>query len=550
MFQKSSTIILFFFLFFQLSFSQEVAIPFRDGDKWGFSNEEAKMLIEPKFDSYQFGKSYSTYHDFIITKKNNLEGLVINGKEILKPLFNEIFENNNRFTATSDEKGKTVSIFLPNGTAIFDKPVASILDSGHFVGNTYMYHVLHHDATESVFVFDENTQKIGQYLYKNAFSIFRVRRQFDAKQFGFLVQKSKKSKLIEESWDASTFPYKQNNTGLRYMKESEFLNYFLDKYYKSNSRNSYETDAVYDVDYDVVEVPPVSSGYSGNTRADVIEGDTRQSNKQFNYSFKQENNQYLLVISTFGSPKPLSSTSVKFPEKASDISIKREIIRSVNEDYSTNTFYNYLTYKNGDKTGLIFANDLQNPIEFDYIDSKTFNVRSANSWKNDIVFIVGKKDNKGQLKYGVYSITNKQILDFVYDELEPITLYNNQGNQIFIAKKDLKYGIVESDGTILVKVNKPEIVKLKSENSISLLLSFEENNKYGVVYSNNNKIEKTEAIFDYPVKDMILNYPKINNRRLLDSEKVTQKINLVELMNKDGIFIGYANTNGTLYYKN
>ena len=34
--------------------AQEIAIPYRDGDKWGVCNAEGKILIEPKFDAVEF----------------------------------------------------------------------------------------------------------------------------------------------------------------------------------------------------------------------------------------------------------------------------------------------------------------------------------------------------------------------------------------------------------------------------------------------------------------------------------------------------------------
>ena len=71
------------FYFTTVTFAQQITIPFRDGDKWGFCDQEGKMLIAPQFESYEFGKSYSSSYEFIITKNNNLNGLVIDGKEVL-----------------------------------------------------------------------------------------------------------------------------------------------------------------------------------------------------------------------------------------------------------------------------------------------------------------------------------------------------------------------------------------------------------------------------------------------------------------------------------
>ena len=87
-------------MFFQTLFSQEITIPYRDGSKWGFCNEAGEIVIAPQFDSYEFPNLYtsSASYDYIYTQKNNLKGLVIDGKEILKPIYTDIYEYENLFS--------------------------------------------------------------------------------------------------------------------------------------------------------------------------------------------------------------------------------------------------------------------------------------------------------------------------------------------------------------------------------------------------------------------------------------------------------------------
>ena len=50
---KVKLLFLFFVFNFLTVFSQEIAIPYRDGNKWGMCNPEGKILIEPKYDKLE-----------------------------------------------------------------------------------------------------------------------------------------------------------------------------------------------------------------------------------------------------------------------------------------------------------------------------------------------------------------------------------------------------------------------------------------------------------------------------------------------------------------
>lgn len=184
--------VFFLFLFIQFSFSQEITIPFRDGNLWGFCDENAKITIPVQFDSYENKSSYSSNLQYVITKKNNLLGLVVNGKEILKPNYTEIYESDNLFSISSSENGGTADKITVEGNSIFDKKYASILNSGRIGNYLYLYIVLNFDGTEDVLAFDSKTQKIFQKLYENVYHVTRLPKQYDESQYTFLIQKNRK----------------------------------------------------------------------------------------------------------------------------------------------------------------------------------------------------------------------------------------------------------------------------------------------------------------------------------------------------------------------
>ena len=80
MITKKSSLVFFLFVIFQSVFSQEIAIPYRYGNLWGICNETGKILVEPKFDKLEFPNTSENSNDYMISKLNGLEGLIINGK--------------------------------------------------------------------------------------------------------------------------------------------------------------------------------------------------------------------------------------------------------------------------------------------------------------------------------------------------------------------------------------------------------------------------------------------------------------------------------------
>ncbi len=552
--QRIFVLTVFFLLIFQTSFAQEVTIPFRDGNKWGFCDVDGKITVSPQFDGFRFG-NFGDYHDFIYTKKDNLEGVFFNGKEILKPIYYEIFQQQDRFIAKSNQKKQLTQIFTIKGEPIFDKEVALVLDYGFLRNDAYVYHVLHPNNLESVYVFDIIQQKITQILYTNMFSISRIKKQFDVNQFVFLVQKNKNSDLVEETWDITKLPLVKNNLGFRYMKEDEYLSFFADKYPKNEystskySTNGYEMSSG-DLDYldYVVAAPPVAS----ERNDDYVKGKTKEPviKNHFNYQFKKQNSSYVLEKRNYKTYSEKEEITVNIPENASNIEIKYDSFNTINDTNDEISHTSFIKYQLNNKITLLFSNDIENPISFDFVDETYSRLKHNNYKTNGFVFLVGNLDEKNQLKYGLFSNVKKQIVPCKYDAYQFIQLVNTTGENMYVFTENTKKGIIYSDGTTMLNVTYDVIDLIKSNSGANPLVSIAKDNKFGLVYNYNNNIEVVEPVFDYPIKDIIKSYPNINNRQLFDTKISAKKIVLIELQDKNGIFKGFANTNGTLYFKN
>lgn len=539
-----------FFAIFQNVFCQEITIPYRDGNKWGICNVEAKILIEPKFDRLDFNKSYEKTHEYIISYVNKYEGLIVDGKEILEPTHTSIYEDEGLFYSRSDENGSRTDIILPNGKSIFEKPIAKILYHGRFGTTHVVYHVLNPNLTESLFVYDKKNLKTVQFLYENYHSIVRLDKQSNASQYTLLVKKNPTSNLLIETWDMSKLPSKKNNAGIDYVNEEEYLNYFLDKYYQNSWKKNtdygveveeYSGTGSYEVTEAVEEIP-VRKIETTEVEVEVPLKINRQ------YYLKQIDNKLFLESYTHRNNKDKKLEEIKLNIPTSDIIIKTVNFtekRANGMDY----FNNYVEYRKGSKTGIIFPNDLKNAIEFDFIGSKIYKIIENYSTK-EIVFLVGKRDKNNQLKYGLYSNVRKQIVPFIYDDLNEVQYYGKNGNATFIAKLENKFGILQSDGTVLLHCKFPTLKKLINDyRSDGQLFQIEGDDKYGFVYLGNDQTKIVEPIFDFPIQGLIAKYPNIKNRKINENSENQKTMMLIELQDEDNNFIGYANLNGTNYFK-
>ena len=125
--------------------------------------------------------------------------------------------------------------------------------------------------------------------------------------------------------------------------------------------------------------------------------------------------------------------------------------------------------------------------------------------------------------------------------------FTQNGNRIYIAQKDKKFGIIQSDGTVIIPIQQDIFEKVDNKSSYAFSYQFKNNNKFGLLTALNKTIIKTEAIFNYPIKNVIQNYPNSNNSKFVKT--LPKSITLIELMDEKGNSLGFGNINGTHYFK-
>ena len=92
----------FIFNIFTIS-AQDIAIPYRDGVKWGMCNQEGKILIEPNYDVLEFEDNYNSDFITFYPKIKDKTGLIINGKVIFDAKYSRIYEDKGYYVLISDE---------------------------------------------------------------------------------------------------------------------------------------------------------------------------------------------------------------------------------------------------------------------------------------------------------------------------------------------------------------------------------------------------------------------------------------------------------------
>lgn len=543
--------------------AQDIAIPYRDGEKWGMCNQDGKILIEPKYDVLKISDDYSENQTIFWPKIKTKMGLIKNGKVVFDAIYSQIYEKNENYVLVfEDNTGKHTDIVTQDGKSILQKPIIEIISSKNFNANFTAFHVLNTDFTESIFIYDNTNKTIAQWLYEDYYSINNLEKQSTVTSVVFAVKKLEKDALIIEAWDFSKLPKEKVKVKILSHPESQYFKRFTEKSYKYN--NEYESGSSYGSDH-----RESSDGYyareeiKGDTDYNLVIEEPREAHESQNHkkvtyysnSFKKIDNQLIFEkYNQYNSKEKKTSIPVKLKTPITDIEIKK-YHNSFKRNDTVQYFTNFILYKKKGKQGVLFGTDTKKLVEFDTISNSIGSIYDNNN-NSEIVLIVGNKDKKtNQFKYSFYSSSKGLLFPLQFDELTALKIYSSQGSITYQSKLGDKFGLVQINGKELLK---PEYEELKqppysSTNSrqVKKLFQTKKNNKFGMVIQNNNtnQIEIIDAVFEYPIGDIYANYPKQEYKRDIDKSGFP-KITLLALKDKNGIIKGYANTNGTLYYKN
>lgn len=555
MITKKLSLVFFLFVIFQSVFSQEIAIPYRDGKLWGMCNPEGKIIIEPKYDKLEFKEYYDSDFQTVFPKLKNKTGLILNGKIVFEANYSQIYFDDENYVLISEENNnKTTEIISKEGNIILKKPIIEIITSEHITDKLKLYHVLNKDFTESVFLLNKKTRVIEQWLYEDYYSLYILKKVGGRYDLVFNTKKSQNDALQTDVWNVEKAPYVKTKK-LMYESEDKYLEEFYHKAkYKTNNngRNGSGTgngELVTDSDYGEMYTT-VERGDS-DIVVDMGESEvTKKPQLYFTYILKKENEKLVLeTIQENLKEAKKTITPVKLKEPVKKLEVLNYYIYKNTKDSILN-YRNIAYFKTKNKTGVIFPTNISKVIEFDTI-VKVFNQVKMKDSYEEITFIAGNKNNKtNQYKYSLHSNKKGLIFPLQFDEISNFKLQINNGNIVYKTRIGNKFGLIESNGNVLLKTEYEDFKHPgynHHTNYVTKSFLLQKNNKFGLIYHNDSthKDEIIEAIFDYQIDDVLVNFP-YKGRYATNHSKLT----LVTLKNTDNEIIGYANVNGALYFKN
>lgn len=562
---KLSLQICLFLLFSLGAFCQDVSIPFREGNAFGISDYQGKLLTKNRYDYIDYQRKMPKGY-FYFSEKGN-KGILYNGKPVVsgaeydefgiephKFIIATLRENSNTSKTYKDEKEYHYYKKRRTGQAIFNlkgenlypdnfkyiRPIDTVgISAINKKRARYaLIAVTDFDDAYSLFVYDCDKQKISEWLLKDYYKVTLDRSLSLPGRSIYLTASRQRSdakepmKIINDNgkFTLQKVPVKQEDDRQEVYEGSG--------YGSGTGRGS--------GDVKVMDGGDVPEPYT-YVKADggSVTPTPKKIKKYSTNSFEIKDGKLFLSERIAGQKE--ASPAIEFQMPASDKPYAFESISygGVIEDTEEKrvNLKNIILYKSGDHYGIILSKEQTIPSRYESITPLAFDVAGNRT----LLFIVGQKDvNTPQIKYGLIDKTEKVIIPILYDELDPFALskYATKEFNVYIkywrVKKDGKYGVITPfDGMVLpVSYDEIEANKTNYLRHDDDFISLKKDGLYGFVADWDFTAEKIiQPVFPYKVGFYDRNYQK--EKRLL----------LLGLVNNEGKFFCYARKDGFLYYK-
>ena len=222
---------------------------------------------------------------------------------------------------------------------------------------------------------------------------------------------------------------------------------------------------------------------------DYIEGEYLQKDNKESSAEKCYLQGTKQIIGFEENSKKIYKTSLSSSLDFQYLKLNNNIIKKEDSLYialeDLNTGCNVICYYSKEKNK-IEINTLDNAIEQykEYLKTKSINV-SEKDFNNEKALLYGSiivSDSTG--KFGLIDFKYNQKIGFIYDSIE-----FDEPTQSFIVSNNNKYGVVNEDGKILIKLSYSEMEII---NNTPLYYKVKSNNKYGVINQEGDTIVNKE----------------------------------------------------------
>lgn len=533
--------------------AQDKIFPYREGNLWGLCDENATVLVAPKYDAIK--KERGKGATFFQASLGNNTGVYIGSKNVIPVEFQDlIYVSSNLIIAIkkSADKKETQYLYNTNGELLINQPLSSLkgikgndkrYDSSFIIG----FYVKDLDGRESLVNLDFYNENKLSYVIKDVYSI-ELDNKKSKEELAIAYVKQTATSAVETKYfrvegsqiillDAKKdSQYIQENTGVKKKKDSY---------------NEYDNNvAVPNMDSDMVAEVEEPRGYSGSGTGS---GDgpgrgktTRKMPKGTSYyKYLLKENQIEVEVSNNVTK---SKKTVKFPIKADKIEVfktKGVITDDKSNADTIQTYFNYVIYQKKNKFGLVYQFPFQKSVEYDFLEPMKSEKKYDSGSRN--YFKVGVLDKKTKtLKYGIIDVNHTFILPAEYDEIKMgYTITPSFKEQVFLVKKNNLFGLVSENKEFKLPIEFDDITFNPENQSFLRVKKGNQHSAYISYYSNSDYVlTLLPAYYPYLVKE--IRYTISSGKKGIT---LVEAIEYITLEDEKGNFKGYASSNGALYFK-
>ena len=540
--------------FFALSLTaQENIFPYREGNLWGLCDEKATVLVAPKYDAIK--KERGKGATFFQASLGNNSGVYIGSKNVIPVEFQDLrYVANNSIIAVKKGADKKEINYLYNtkGELLINQPLSSLkgikgndkrYDSSFIIG----FYIKDLEGKESLVNLDYYNDNKLSYVIKDVFSI-ELDNKKSKEELAIAYVKQTVTSAVETKYfrvegsqiillDAKKdSQYIQENTGVKKKKDSY---------------NGYDNNvAVPNMDSDMVAEVEEPRGYSG-TGSGSGDGPgrgntTRKKPKGSSYyKYALIENKIEVEVSNNVTK---SKKTVKFPVKADKIEVFKT--NGVLTDDKSNadtiqTYFNYVIYQKKNKFGLVYQFPFQKSVEYDFLEPMKSERKYDPSGKNYLK--VGMLDKKTKImKYGIIDVNHTFILPAEYDDIKMgYSITSSFKEQVFLVKKNNLFGLVTENKEFKLPLEFDDIRFNPENQSFLRVKKGNQHSAYISYYSNSDYVLTLLPLY-YPYAVREIKYTISSGKKGIS---LLEAIEYIALEDENGNFKGYANPNGTLYFK-
>lgn len=534
-----------------ISFSQEILVPYRKGNLWGFADTLGKLVCEPKYDEVFYSNEKSSMSElalpekYFLTSKNGKYG-VFYRNEVVPAQYVRIRSVENAFLmAFKDSKNDDRDWYSLSGVSLLPNDYKIISRIGKFAylqgleGARYYCHIVQDKTkkTFGIYYFDTQVPARSRFLIKDCYDI-----KYDRNRI---------TQDMELKIDLSN-NVKKEHGHLKYNQEKEEIElvYESANEYSKRVKEIQETSyrEVMDIREDVEAIP---NDYF------IVEDQPRKkvpapinTYLRCNFNWKNDTLSVNMINTRFSRiPQPAKNLIQELPKNAENVKITNYLgLGSFTYQKSDTLFqyYNYVTYQLRGKKGILTSNFLM-PF---YADS-ILQIKTDGYNESGYSFLFGQKNKSGTMLFGWMTGEGREMIPAMYDSIgfkSPYMSpeYNFAGDKWIVKNKE-KYGMIKPDGTFILAANYDAIDYFEKTYATPIFRRLKKDGKYGLYYLENDGVFLgTNWILIEPFTPY-----KITALRFvpLGKEKNKNYFTLFRLEDDAGKIMGYRSKSGVDFFE-